>query len=397
SQPLIREILDGLKQHPNLKVHLAGLKGSAKGILTAAFYSQSAMHQLVILPTKEAANYMMNDIQSFLDDKRIHFFPAPYKKDQPFDEHDNGAILERTEVLNAIQHPSTNGHLIVTYPEALCEKVITQEALNDNTFEIKVGDQLDMDFIIDFLVEYGFERTDFVFEAGTFSIRGGIIDIFSFANDKPYRVELFEDRIDSIRVFDPETQLSEKKLKSVTIIPNIEEHEGKTSYVPFLDYMPNNTLVFSNDLAFTHEIIQKLRNEAIQAQQTNANTFKSDPNALFDDADEFVARIRQFPAIDFGTQSYFPPDLSYNFDMIPQPPFNKNFELLTETLKSNEKEGYTNLIFSESSKQIERIYAIFEDQEANVNFIPIYKSLHEGYVNHEQKIACYTVHQIFNR
>lgn len=350
-----------------------------------------------ILSGHEEARYFLNDLKSFLGNKKILFFPSPYKKDHSFEAYDKTSILERTEVLDQLKRPSSNGHILVTYPEALCEKVVTKEKLQQNTYEITAGDELDMDFIIDFLVEYGFERTDFVYEAGTFSIRGGIVDIYSFAHELPVRIELFENKVESIRSFEPSSQLSQKRLHRVTIIPNVEHEEEKISWIPFLDYLTQNTLILYSDLHYIKDVLNKYKEEALEACQSDPGLFSTDPGELFENSRDFTGRLKQFTTIDLGSKPYFNPGYQFTFQMVPQPPFNKNFRLFAQTLKDHTKRSYTNLIFSEVSRQIERIYSIFEDQGVKVDFIPIYKSLHEGFVDNQLKLACFSEHQVFNR
>ena len=379
------------------KVHLSGFKGSLRSLIGAAALKTKAISHLYILNDKESAQYFQNDLQAFLDKKPVWFYPSPFKREQSLTEIDTQAVLERTEVLNQVRESETRHHVIVTYPEALFEKVISAKTLKENTFELSIGDKLDVDFIIDFLVTYNFERTDFVYEAGTFSLRGGIIDIFSFANDLPYRIELNEDQVESIRMFDPDTQLSAKKLSRVTIIPNIEEPMHEFERIPFLDYIPQDTIVFAQNLNYVKEILTKLdktlKKEAGIATTAEYHLKESD----FDDPKKLMKSLNRFSVIEWSTTPYFTPTFSKEFNVSAQPEFNKNFDLLGKGLEENERKGYTSLIFSDQPKQVERIYAIFEDINIKASFIPIYHSLYEGFIDHDSKIGCYTEHQVFGR
>ena len=386
-----------IDDEPAALIDLNGLKGSAKSLLPAVLFQSNKYTQVLIVSGQEQARYTYTDLHTFIEEQKVHFFPSPYKKDQPTKGYDNGAILERTDVLNSLKHKTSTGHLVVTYPEALSEKVISQEELHENTFQVKVKDKLDIDFIIEFLTTYGFERTDFVFEAGTFSIRGGIVDIFSYAHEKPFRVELFEDEVDSIRMFDPESQLSIQKLSEVTIIPNLEHKEDQQNTIPFLSYLPNNTILTYDDPDYTAEVIDKFYHEAEERFQDDPNNFELKPSEFLDKGQDFLNLLERFPRIDVGTRERSDASYQQNFDMQAQPAFNKNFELLKEALLKNTSQKYQNLIFSESVKQVERIYAIFEDQGNEVEFTPLYQSLHEGFVDNELKLACYSERQIFNR
>ena len=397
AQPFIKEVNERIVDEPAALIDFTELKGSAKSVVPAALFQSNAYTQLLIVSGQERARYVYTDLHAFVSEQKIHFFPSPYRKDDPEKGYDNGAIQERTDTMNVAKEKTSTGHLIVTYPEALSEKVISQEDLQEHTFQIKAGDKLDIDFILDFLTTYGFERTDFVFEAGTFSIRGGIVDIFSYANEKPYRIEFFEDRVDSIRMFDPESQLSIKKLNAVTIIPNMQEKESGENIIPFLEYLPNNTVLTYDDLDYTAEVLDKFYHEAEERFQQDAASFELKPSEFLDKGQDFKQLVSRFPRIDISTRALTDASYQKAFRMQAQPAFNKNFELLKEALQKNTKAQYQNLIFSESVKQVERIYAIFEDQGEQVDFVPIYQSLHEGFVDDELKLACYSEHQIFNR
>ncbi|MCX6352220.1 MAG: transcription-repair coupling factor [Bacteroidetes bacterium] len=299
--------------------------------------------------------------------------------------------MERTEVLNHLRENKGGHHIIVTYPEALFEKVINPETLKEQMFEIAVGDKLDIDFMIEFLAEFNFDRTDFVYEAGSFSIRGGIIDVFSFANDLPYRIQLDDDKVESIRMFDPETQLSARRLTRLTIIPNVEEPTNNKNRIPFLDFLSPNTLILAQNFTYVAEVLHQL--------QKKLKTKLKDEEALsfFDDHKNIMKTMERFSCISLGGDEFFKSSQSFEMKISPQPDFNKNFDLLAANLKRNEDNKYQNIIFSDQPKQVERLYAIFEDLRVGVHFTPIYKTLHEGFIDDENKIACYTEHQVFGR
>lgn len=396
-QEFLGSIVQNLKQEADYKVHIDGLRGSIRSILGAAIALSHQAPQLYIMNDRESAEYFQNDLQSFLDKKHIWLYPSPFKDDQVVESFNNQAILERTEILTQIKEADKRNSIIVTYPEALFEKVINQKTLQENTFEVKVGDKLDMDFMIEFLTQYNFDRTDFVYEAGSFSIRGSIIDIFSFANELPYRIELFEDTVESIRMFDPDTQLSARKLSRITIIPNVESQEkGFGGRISFFGYIPANTLIFAQDLHLTHEFVKSIYNKLkkVAAQPDLEHEINLDS---FEDAKTILKHISKFACIEWGTKAYFEKGVLTPLNISPQPDFNKNFNLLAGDLQANSRKGYTNIIFSDQPKQVERIYAIFEDLNTGAEFVPIYKVLHEGFIDHAARIACYTEHQVFGR
>lgn len=396
-QEFVGSIVQSLKTGPASKVYITGLKGSIRSLIGSALFQSYQTPQLYIFPDREAAEYFQNDLQTFLDKKHIWLFPSPFKDDQDVESVYNQSVLERTEILGQIRETDKRNPVIVTYPEALFEKVINKQSLQENTFDVTVGDKLDMDFMIDFLTQYNFERTDFVYEAGSFSIRGSIIDIFSFANELPYRIELFEDTVESIRMFDPETQLSAKKLSRFTIIPNVETQEkGFGSRISFFDYIPSDTVILAQDLHLTSEFIKSIYNKIKKTASEQKAEHEINIDS-FEDAKAVLKHISKFACIEWGTKNYFEPTLESDLNISPQPDFNKNFNLFAGDLQANSRKGYDNIIFSDQPKQVERIYAIFEDLNTGAEFTPIYKILHEGFIDHQTKIACYTEHQIFGR
>jgi transcription-repair coupling factor (superfamily II helicase) len=390
--PQLNEAVNLLGKYHNLKLHIPGLKGSSKALITSLLHQNIKKDQLHILPDVEDAVYFMNDLQSFADEKKIIYFPSPFKKENP-SERSNPSNLQRIEALNIIKKPTQTGRIIITYPQALVSHIITKEELQQNTSVLQVNTRLDIDFLMHFLFEYEFERTDFVSEAGNFSVRGGIIDIFSYANSLPYRIELIDDKIESIREFDPETQLSLRKMDSVTIIPNFEATKESEKHISFFEYISSETLVFVESPALLKTIIEKTLIQIRQYMPHHPHLAEHH----YMSPDDFINHLGNLTTIDLSNEPYYKPDETIRFSQVPQPNFNKNFNLLAESLIENTSKGIDNYIFSESAKQIERLYAIFEDQGIEVHFYPIYKNLHNGFFDFSTKIACYTEHEIFNR
>ena len=254
---VVQAIAEAIKPNEGNRIQIRGLKGSLDAVLATAIYQLNHQNHLFIMHDKEEAAYFYNDLQNLTASKEVLLFPMSYKRPYHFEETENANILKRAEILNRINHKSQKGELIVTYPEALSEKVINKHALQQNTFTAKVGEEVDAAFISELLQTYDFERTDFVYEPGQFAVRGGIIDVFSYAHDLPYRIELFGDEIDSIRTFDPATQLSEQPVKSINLIPNVQTRllaEGRES---FLAFMPRNTKVWVKDYDLLADVIDK--------------------------------------------------------------------------------------------------------------------------------------------
>ena len=389
-------------QTKNPKIHLKGLIGSSDAMIAAAAYTLQERPFIFILPTHEEASYFLSDLESILD-KQVLFFPASFRKAYEFTQTDASHVLQRAEALSALNHTSELPKMLVTYPEAIAEKVINRDDLEKNTLSITQQSKLSIDFINEFLYEYDFERVDFVYEPGQFAIRGGIVDIFSFSNDLPYRIEFFGDDIESIRTFDVETQLSVSKIHTVTIVPNVQAKFLSNNHISLLEYIDRNSAIWLKDVQFTLDVLKdgyKKASEfwkALPEKDIQANSEWVDPRVTFTTDRAFGEMLFDFPNIEFGKQFFYKADETISFDTHPQPSFNKDFNLLIHNFKENEKHQIQNLIFSDSTKQIERIFTILEDIDKTVTFIPVHRALREGFRDDEQKFACYTDHQIFDR
>ena len=409
----INALVENLKITEEGRYRLSGLAGSSLSFLSIATYQNLPSIHLFILPEQESAVYFLNDMENILEDqdnpyhkKQVLFFPVSYKRPYEPEVTDNTNMLSRTEVLKRI---SSRGKktLIVTYPEALTEKVVKKNYIKKNTFRLQTGEQVSIDFMNDLLHEYGFTQTDFVLEPGQFSVRGGIIDVFSFTNDQPYRIEFFGDDVESIRTFNPEDQLSLETLNHITIVPNVQERNNKVERQTFLEYLPKNTVIWIENPGMTKDLIRQERNKVEDAfaniSQDAEETPVQAPEALFTNADEFWQQLKPFHLIELGKENSFAGAEVLNFNHTPQPSFNKTFDLLLETLEKNVADGYANYILTDNPKQIERIQTILEDvqvqrgEEGRGKFNPLMIAIHEGFVDHDKKIACYTDHQIFER
>jgi len=398
----IRELATTLNTSKNPRVQLRGLVGSSDATVAVASYFLQHKHMIFVLPDREEASYFQSDLENMtgLD---ILLFPSSYRKPFEFTQPDSSNVLARAEVLNELNHSTEQGRLIVTYPEALAEKVIDRSALEKNTLEIGVNAKLGIDFINEFLIEYDFERVDFVYEPGQFSIRGGIVDIFSFSHDLPYRIEFFGDFIESIRTFEIESQLSVEHIKSITIVPNVQSKFLTENNISLLEYVDQDTQVWIKDVQFMLDIIRvgyKKATElwkALPAGDKNQNPEWIDPKFSFTDEKLLADQLHDFAVIEFGKQFFYEANKSIDFDIRPQPSFNKDFSLLIHNIKNNEADHIENCIFTDSTKQMERLYTIFEDLDKTIKFTPVNIAIREGFVDRQQKLACYTDHQIFDR
>lgn len=402
----VLSILSAIKQGEK-KIYLKGLAGSSDAIIAAAIFRQSAHNHLFICNDKEEAAYLADNLRNILPKKDIHFFPDSFKRPGRFDEINSGNILLRTETVNRITQHNSRAELVVTYPEALFEKVVKAEELHKSSILIQVGEKLDIDTISGFLVDYGFDHVDFVYEPGQFSIRGGIVDVFSYANEFPYRIELYDQDIESIRTFNPETQLSEKRISRISIIPNIKTQFSYNQKASFLDVLPDESIIWIGNAQSMKEQLEhclvnaKEFNEKIQTDEApdEADHFMATENLLESvcNPSDLLMQIQAYPTIEFGQDKHLENALVFEFNIRPQTSFNKHFDLLIAELRKNTENTYTNFIFSDNNKQIERFYAIFNDLKTEVSFYPIYSAIHSGFIDDDLRLACYTDHQIFNR
>jgi transcription-repair coupling factor (superfamily II helicase) len=398
----VETLAKALNAGKDTRIQLRGLVGSGDATVAIALYFLQHPNMIFVLPDREEAAYFQADLEN-LTGKDVLLFPSSYRKAFEFTQPDSSNVLARAEVLNELNHSSEFGRLIVTYPEALAEKVIDRDSLARNTLEIAVNNKLSIDFINEFLIEYDFDRVDFVYEPGQFSIRGGIVDIFSFSHDLPYRVEFFGDFIESIRTFEVESQLSVEQVKTITIVPNVQSKFLTEHNISLLEYVDQGSQVWIKDVQLTLDVIKSGYKKAVElwkalsSEEKEKNPEWIDPKFGFTDEKLIGDQLHDFPVVEFGKQFFYQDAQVVNFDMRPQPSFNKDFSLLIHNFKNNEAEHIQNYILTDSARQVERLYAILEDLDKTVKFTPINISIREGFVDREQKLACYTDHQIFDR
>ena len=381
-------------------VQVKGLVGSLDAVVSAAIQQKKKGPALYILSDREEAAYFQNDLQNLLGKTEVLFYPTSYKRPYQYEEVDNANVLMRGEILNKLNVVKPGPVQIVTYPEALFEKVISKRSLKANTFPVKVGEKLDPSFLTEFLLSYDFEITDFVFEAGQFSVRGGILDVFSFANEHPFRIELFGDEVESIRSFDPDTQLSIESAKQINIVPDIQQKLIHETLESFLDFFQSDCILWFKDVELTLEVIEKCFEKAERALQevtSGGIQIVSNPQDRFETRRGILNQFKKFKTVEFGKRFYFKAENKLPYSAKPQPSFNKDFKRLLDDLSQNQSKGYVNIIAAEQPKQLDRLERIFEDLDPFVKFQPMHISLKEGFIDDTLKIACYTDHQIFDR
>ena len=378
------------------KIQLTGLIGSSFALTASAVVRTSNSPHLFIFRDKEAASYFVNDIESLLRNE-VFFFPASYRRAYQIEETDNANIFLRAEVLNKLNNK--RNPIIVTYSEALSEKVVSRKELKKHTINLKVGDELAIDDLQEIIENLGFEKVDFVIQAGQYSIRGGILDVYSYADEYPFRLEFFDTDIESIRTFDINTQLSINKEQRITIIPNTEAKKSTDSQVSLLEYIPNNSVIWAKDIQYTIGILGNYFSRAEEQYEKLAEnaTRHLSPEFLFTNAESFETELASYSIIENNTKTFFPSNNKIEVNTTSLTKINKQFDLLRETLLKNKEEGLKNIILCSSDEQEERFNAIFEHSEQELDYKCVLFSLHKGFIDYTNKQAIYTDHQIFDR
>ena len=414
NSPRLFQLADRLSFAQKQKIYLKNLRGSSSQFVAASVFTHQSCSQLnhvFICNDAEDAAYFHNTLENLTEALNLFYFPSSFKNRKNYRLLNSSHVMLRTEALTRFSVPTGDRvGALVTYPEAVFEKVVVPTAISSNIIHIKTNDELNLDELFEKLVNYGFDRTDFVYEPGQFAVRGGILDIYSFGNEKPYRIELFGNEVDSIRIVDPETQLSERRLLQVSIIPNVETQFENDEKVSLLEFLPDNTIVWIQDeellrekLLTSEEDVQ-LFIDTVAAFSGNQSEEQDDKiikrgvkTEEFTKGEEFFTRLTNFHTVFFGHER--PADFHFEieFNTKQQPAFNRQFDLLINDLKVWEKNGFQLNLFAENPKQLERLYTIFKDLNAEIQFNPIATSIHEGFIDQDLKLLCYTDHEIFQR
>jgi transcription-repair coupling factor (superfamily II helicase) len=373
------------------RLHLKGLYCSSKAVLAASLYHQSPRNYCFIFPAREEAHYFHTDLESLSDGKKVLFLEGSFKRDVHPENYENNKVHARVETLGELSLREGTPNLVVTYTEAIAERTVARKKLVETSLRIKVNEEFNMDALVEQLGAWNFERTDFVYEAGQYAVRGGIIDVFSYAHDYPYRLDFNGNLLESLREFDPITQLSEKEMTWLNIVPEISR-EGDRSANTLIDYLPADTVVWIKDGRDVREGLSTLKDSL-------SEKFAANPEFIsgFIGGDEFKEALHKFHVIESGTRPLLRGHSEFEFRISAQPAFHKNFNLLINNLKQNQEANIQNFVFSDTSKQVERLYNIFNDIDRSVVFEPMYHGISEGFIDHDLGIACYTEHQIFDR
>jgi len=398
----VKQLAAALHQREG-KLHVKGLLGSSLSFVIDPLFRESELPFLLIFKDKEEAAYYLNDLEQLVGQEDVLFYPGSFRRPYQIEDTDNASVLLRAEVLNRINSRKKPA-IIVSYTEALFEKVVTRKELDKNTLKIAVGDQVSIDFINEVLFEYEFRRVDFVTEPGEFSVRGGIVDVFSFSNDNPYRIEFFGNEVDSIRTFDVASQLSLDKKKKITVIPNVENKALAEKRESFLEYISERTVLFIQNTDALLAQLDVLFSKANEAFEKLSKDLKhATPDELFLNQKTFIKKALDFTIVELGTKPIFKTGKEFEFYIQPQPSFNKQFDLLLNNLSDNHANGYKNYIFCANEAQAARFHDIFEslDDAGNENIRKQYRTIvfpiYEGFIDEENQLVCYTDHQIFER
>ena len=407
----ISELQSVYAAHPNTKglatiikdggiktVYVDGVHASCMSLFFSAFIKENPSVYVFVLNDNEEAGYFYHDMVQANGDADILFFPSSYRRAIKYGQKDAANEILRTEVLSRLE--KRDNVAVVTYPEALAEKVVSKKLLTDKTVSLKVGQNIETDTIAAQLVSLGFDHVDYVYEPGQFATRGSILDVFSFASEFPYRIDFFGDEIDSIRTFEVESQLSKEKKSAVNIVPELTGVSGDS--VTFLDFLPSQALLCVKDLLWVRERIQSIHDEvlssqAIAAAEDGDNVELPDIQKTIIQGTDFTDKALDFRRIDFGAKPIGTPQARLKFETSVQPIFHKNFDMVSSSLNDFIQRGYKIYICSDSSKQTDRLRDIFKERGDNIVFEPVDRTLHEGFVDHTMRLCIFTDHQIFDR
>ena len=384
-------------------MQVGGLKGSSAAMLFSSVADRSMVNGLFlfVLDDQDEAGYFYHDMLQALGDEHVLFFPSSYRRAIKYNQKDEANEILRTEVLTRLQARTENEVLyVVTYPDAISEKVVSERVLSDNTIPIHVGESVDLSKLERRLLDLGMQHTDYVYEPGQFAVRGSIVDVYSYSSEIPYRIDFFGDEVDSIRSFDVQTQLSKDRVQSMTIVPEMQS--DATERVPLFEFLPVNTIVVCHDVVYVCEKVGKIYEEGFsrQAQNTAANAEQGKDTELNRDhvmmrGEEIVRKLSDYKIVELRPQG------DIQFHTLPQPQFHKNFELMKEEFMRLRSEGYKINIFADSEKQIERLCDIFSElsktEADEITFASVNKAIHEGYIDEGLRQCFFTDHQIFDR
>ena len=379
-------------------IFCGGLYASAASLFSSILVQEGGCPFVFILGDLEEAGYFYHDLTQVLGTETVLFFPSSFRRSIKYGQKDAANEILRTEVLSRLQK-GEKGLCVVTYPDALAEKVVSRKELSDKTLKLGVGERVDSTFVTDVLHSYGFEYVDYVYEPGQYAVRGSIIDVFSFSSEYPYRIDFFGDEVESIRTFEVDSQLSREKKDSIVIVPDLAV-TGMAS-TSFLDFIPRDAVLAMRDFLWLRERIQSVHDEALTPQAIAVQEAEENGGITLEgkliDGSEFTVHALDFRRLEFGNKPTGTADATVSFDVTAQPIFHKNFDLAAASFQEYQEKGYSLYICSDSTKQTDRIRAIFEDRGDKISFIAVERTLHEGFADNELRLCVFTDHQLFDR
>lgn len=380
------------------RISLKGLCGSSSALLAASVVQVLGGIHLVILSDATQAAFFYNDLTNILNEEEVLLLPPSFRRSAAQIRTDEGQLILRTRVLGLLHQEKVQKAIIIASAESLAEKVLSGSHMDQNTLRLKKGERVTIGFIRDILNEYQFTSSDFVFEPGQYSVRGSIVDIFSYAHHLPFRIDFFGKEVESIRSFDIDSQLSSEFFDEITIIPNIRKFLTSESSVCFLKLLPKETLIWSEDLPLSIDSIDKLYKSPVRRYlREDGETVGIPATELFIPARTFEEMLPSFRHIEFGHFAGYEGHKLFEFHTEPQPTFNKNFELMAENLAMSSERGYQCCLLSENPKQFDRLRNIFLGTRIHALFTSVPNIIHEGFIDHDLQKCFYTDHQAFER
>ncbi|MCM1489379.1 MAG: transcription-repair coupling factor [Muribaculum sp.] len=377
------------------RASLVGLKGSAAAVLLGRLAS-SDRRMIVVADDADTAGYLYHDLSRVAAEREIAFFPSGYRRHIKYGRADTPQQILRAETLDGWMSGRVSA--VVTYPAALAERVPMKDDLKKNTLSLSTRTTMDIEEIEQKLWDLGFKKVDYVYEPGQFARRGSILDVFSFSNELPYRMDFFDDEIDSIRTFNVETQLSEQRLQSMTVVPQIASEGDNVRGVSFLEFVGNDVVVFASSEQILLSAVKEIASESYSESASIAGDGDLHSMERVVDAYDFAGRLGEMRVVEFGdTASGAGAEASMEFHTSPQALYHKNFDLISESFTKLLSDGYRLLLLSDSAYQADRLKDIFADRGDNIRFTPVDKTLHAGFVDHDSKTCFFTDHQIFDR
>ncbi|MBP3669228.1 MAG: transcription-repair coupling factor [Bacteroides sp.] len=397
--PNVRALAAQLENSSVRSIFLGGLHASASSLFLSSVIDTSPRTFVFILGDVEEAGYFYHDLIQINGEKNVLFFPSSYRRAIRYGQKDAANEILRTEALNRLQKQEPV--CIVTYPDAIAEKVVSQKVLAEKTITLSIGQCIGTDVLMDMLAEWGFEQVDYVYEPGQYSLRGSIVDVYSYASEYPYRIDFFGDEIDSIRSFEVESQLSKERKDSISIVPELASMQSG-EYVSFFRFLKDDAVIGMKDFLWIRERIDAVHEETVskQALETADEIQREDllrMNNRLMDGSSFTSDVLEFRRMEFGNKPTGHPQATLTFDVVAQPIFHKNFDLVSSTLDDYVQKGYTLYICTDSEKQAKRLKDIFEERGDAITFTYVNKTLHEGFTDNFLKKCFFTDHQIFDR